>query len=124
MKANKKFISLETAKLLKDCGVESENTFREDSRAIQIIKTIDKDNPKYLPVYGFYPAYTWQEILWEYPEEFFGSHKTQYDFDEWNHTYKKAYEIETKNILDLLQQKEYEQADEYFVKNCVLIKLK
>ena len=69
MKANKTHISLETAKLLKDCGVESELYFAENEGFVVEKHKIDKSQD-WKDGY-FYPAYTWQEILWENADKFF-----------------------------------------------------
>lgn len=106
MEANSTHISLETAKLLKDCGVESNSVF---------INTIEGDPDdgwkisKSINGVGEYPAYTWQEILWEYPILFFGN-------EEGSEYYKSI------NILQKLQDKEYDKADKYFRHYCILIK--
>jgi len=113
MKANKTHISLETAKLLKDCGVESEQWF--------VNTRLSSSNPDYRvsdcggDSGSDYPAYTWQEILWENAEKFFGRNNGYYRLED------KHNEV-AEDILYLLQQKKYEEADEYFRKNCILIK--
>ena len=115
MKATKTHISLETAKLLKDCGVESCSTWVKDYDDVKGWKVFrygevigeqydygffDKDN---LHSWNeFYPAYTWQEILWDNNRDFLLD-------DDCNH------------ILILLQQKKYEEADKYFREHCMLI---
>jgi hypothetical protein len=106
MEANSTHISFETAKLLKDCGVESGKVFintieREPNDGWKILESING--------VGEYPAYTWQEILWEYPVLFFGN-------EEGSEYYKSI------NILQKLQDKEYNEADQYFRDNCILIK--
>lgn len=118
MEANSTHISLETAKLLKDCKVESEWVF---------MNTIEGDPDdgwkisKSINGVGEYPAYTWQEILWEYPQEFFG--EDVYDtFGEYCHTCNFHTCRFTVDILDFLQDKEYDKADKYFRDNCIYIK--
>lgn len=83
MKATKDHISLETLNLLKECGVNEDTPF------------------------------TWQEILWEYAENFFGSNLIHYNNITWIQR--------TRDILSLLQQKKYDEADEYFREHCILI---
>jgi hypothetical protein len=118
MKANSTHISLETAKLLKDCELESKLVWckNEANRyyipAKPITREKSNENAWSIP----YPAYTWQEILWEYPQEFFG--EDAYDtFGGYCHTCRF-----TVDILDFLQDKEYDKADKYFRDNCILIK--
>lgn len=96
MKANKTHISLETAKLLKDCGVKNIK---------ELLKKDDYIVDPYLD--KVYPLYSWQEILWEYSEKFLGKSK------EW-----QFYHL--GKIGKLLQQKRYDEADLYFRKNCIL----
>lgn len=86
MKATKEHISLETGKLLKFCGVTNSLVFTNEcdyeylDNGLTIVKP--KEN-KYNVTKPFlerfvlrfgseYPAFTWQEILWEYPDKFFG----------------------------------------------------
>ena len=112
MKATKDHISLETAKLLKDCGVESKEYylcigFYETDNTIEYYIEdwiIDDES-------GDHPAFTWQEILWEYNEIFFNNEYLQ-----------KSTTLITQTILTLLQQKKYEEADLYFREHCILIK--
>jgi hypothetical protein len=109
MEANSTHISLETAKLLKDCKIESEYKFFFDNYDKGELKCSISNNEHFLQnIVRTYPAYTWQEILWENNEVFFIN---PYKYD-WN----------TKIILDLLQQKKYDEADKYFRENCILIK--
>ena len=115
MKANKTHISLETAKLLKDCRMESELYFAENEGFVVEKHKIDKSQD-WKDGY-FYPAYTWGEILWEYAELFFGD---TLHHDGLIRLYK--YEIYTKEILTLLQQKKYEEADLYFREHTILKK--
>lgn len=92
MKATKDYISLETAKMLSDGSkMINEKVF-------------------YNVMWDELPPYSWQEILWEYPEEFFNNKYIQ-----------KSYTTITETILSLLQQKKYEEADLYFRENCILI---
>lgn len=119
MKANSTHISLETAKLLKDCKVESEYFYYQDELIHNELFYKIYNEHKELGIYGIelqekmknicYSAYTWQEILWEYPILFFGN-------EEGSEYYKSI------NILQKLQDKEYDKADKYFRDNCILIK--
>lgn len=108
MEANKTRISLATAKLLKDCGPKTIRDALSEENYI-----IDPYEDK------VYPAYTWQEILWEYAGKFFHSSnlgRARLEFDgEWHYNH-------IEHILNLLQQKKYQEADEYFRKNNNLIK--
>lgn len=105
MEATKDHISLETAKLLKNCGVKNHICFSQKGDIKDCVSI------KYNGILLSTPAYTWQEILWEYPEKFF-----RYDYkgriDSTNPHY----------ILWLLCQKNYKEADLYFREKCILIK--
>jgi hypothetical protein len=120
MEATKDYISLETAKLLKDSPIKSKYVYNYiDPNIPIIIHRYDfmEEMPqiKFYPPYRenitaeYYPAYTWQEILWEYPVLFFGN-------EEGSEYYKSI------NILQKLQDKQYDEADKYFKDNCILIK--
>ena len=123
MKATKDRISLETAMMLKDCEIESKSSY-------VFVKEILRDDGSYY-VYNLKkekvdehtniiaPAFTWVEILWEYAEKFFGSEIISNAYPTIND--KKKYYYITKYILNLLQQKKYEEADLYFRENCILI---
>ena len=95
MKATKDHISLETAKLLKDCGVESKYEWGCDGHHFCGEEEYEENNYRVeekwffsrFPEKPLGPAYTWQEILWEYAEEFFGGeyietyyYEEKYDF--------------------------------------------
>lgn len=122
MEANNTHISLETAKLLKDCGVESEYFYYRNELIHNELFYKIYDEYKGMGIYGIecqnkmmskcYPAYTWQEILWEYPVLFFGENEIEQDLSNGI----------TDTILFYLQRKEYDQADKYFRNNCILIK--
>jgi len=107
MKANETHISLETAKLLKDCGIDSELFFYRSGG-----KWYAKEEGMFFPNVVlldslFFPAYTWQEILWENTDKFFKD-------CGWSlHN--------TLAILRFLQEKKYEEADLYFRNHCILI---
>ena len=120
MEANKDHISLETAKLLKDCGVESENLFIEYKNSFNIRNKTKLECLFLIHLSGtynrVYPAYTWQEILWEHAEEFFGE-----DYVYCGGYSLPAFKEFPKDIILLLQQKKYKEADEYFRKNCIFI---
>ena len=112
MQANETHISLETAKLLKDCGVYSEYIFVKSDDTYVTPQTIKTDRLCFLEIetnLEYYPAFTWQDILWEHAEEFFEA---------------RGYELETilLYILSLLRQGKHEEADIYFREHCVLIK--
>ena len=126
MKANEIHISLETAKLLKDCGVESEYQFIFENTSIYQ----DKGEPTWIVIHNknhipLYPAYTWQEIE-DNAELFFdntrnycrGDHQISKPKDCYNCCYQ--YEIDIEEIKKLRLQKKYEEADEYFRKNSIL----
>jgi len=125
MEPTKDHIGLETAKLLKDCEVEAGRYFSENGTIItneEYYNFQDLASSVGLPsgsqVEQHSPIYTWQEILWEHAEEFFGSHEENVDgttrsYNSMNYACM---------IVKLLQQKEYEEADLYFRKHCILIK--
>jgi hypothetical protein len=104
MKANSTHISLETAKLLKDCKVESECGYYATAHDNYETYSIS-ENRHYWKGQPNYPAYTWQEILWEYNKEFFGE-----------------YSVAIGEILAYLINKKYEEADQIFKAYCILIK--
>lgn len=120
MNATKDHISLETAKMLKDCELNYDCTYVENYDDVigwSVYREGEVTGEQY--DYGFfsseklhhwkefYPAFTWQEILWEHEENFF-----------------EAGEIvkHTQKILLMIQAKLYNEADEYFREHCVLIK--
>ena len=123
MQATKTHISLETAKLLKDCGVESRGVFVEtlvnewNYVPIKADIIVNREGYKLTTL----PAYTWQEILWENAEEFFGKKYIYCGGYSW-----AAFEEYPKDILTisshLLQQRKYKEADLYFREHCILIK--
>ena len=104
MKANKTHISLETAKLLKDCGVESEYYWQESLIMSSLISDLRKGigwtgnwylkEAKYASIEDedkiyeghLYPAYTWGEILWENAEKFFGGDRKEIVFNGKNYS--------------------------------------
>jgi hypothetical protein len=124
MEATKDHISLETAKLLKDCGIESQYHFvrdREDAVDKFFCNSSWKEGYQGIRQYDFYPAYTWGEILWEYPEKFFDEFFAK---QMWRAIYLSSdYDDAglTAEILALLQRKKYHRADQFFRNNCVLI---
>lgn len=123
MKANETHIGLETAILLKECGVASNLSFAfAEKIETKVVYTED------VPL-GFYrfPAFTWQEILWEYPKEFFGE---KYRLDdryineetEGIEIRKPAYKLIPELILGCLQDGYFGRADQIFKANCIIIK--
>lgn len=134
MKATKDHISFETAKLLKDCGVESkymygevwtgdtdnsvlkENIIKQEDGLICHVKLIKKLEISQGIVQC--PAFTWQEILWEYAEDFFGCETIHINGMD---TGFGDYLEKPREILKFLQQKKYILADEYFREHCILI---
>lgn len=139
MKATKDHISLKTAKLLKDCVVKSkymygevwtgdtdnsvlkENIIKQEDGLICYVKLIKKLEISQGIVQC--PAFTWQEILWEHAELFFGRKTISTDlfFENLNRYSQRSYERHGEVILHLLQQKKYDKADEYFREHCILI---
>ena len=133
-KANKNHISLKTAKLLKDCGIFSKYHYADqgDNRKHKIVNYVDSDaiittnNEKRKT--KDYPAFTWQEILWEYPDKFFGEEEMTSSELSRNIVPHEDCNLCSMNrnlyypniILNLLQQKKYQEADDYFVEHCIL----
>lgn len=127
-KANETHISLETAMLLKGCGVESKmyyvdlgvTPFEPDEPYIEVWSIEPSEDLTDDDIKSSYPAYTWQEVLLE-AKTFFGSewikHRDWYNGGEY-----RAYIIISEKLLRLLQQKKYEEADLYFRKNTILTK--
>jgi hypothetical protein len=109
MKANKTYISLETAKLLKDCGDIPCNRQIYYSGYISEVGALVSELEE-----GVYPLFAWQEILWENAEKFFEKGTNGYD--------KPMINVHTEKIIWYLRNKLYEEADVYFRKTCVLIK--
>ncbi|MBL7052082.1 MAG: hypothetical protein ISS01_03240, partial [Nanoarchaeota archaeon] len=119
MKANKTHISLETAKLLKDCGVESEYYWQESLIMSSLISDLRKGigwtgnwylkEAKYASIEDedkiyeghLYPAYTWGEILWENAEKFFGEQDICFPSK-----YAENHFV-ASILINLLQQKKY-----------------
>ena len=128
MEATKDFISLETAKLLKDCGVESKFVYTKSG-------VIEYDKQGYFQYFATYklPAYTWQEIE-DNTELFFGIESYYFRKTiDFKIPQKESERIkapiqgiddftDTEYILFLRQQKKYKEADQYFRYNCILIK--
>lgn len=116
MKATKDHISLETAKLLINCGVRCEHTFLNVGCSADPEWEFRKERFGFGfdAIYGL-PAYTWSEILWEHAEKFFG-------LSEWSKEYNTPSFFEkSRELLFLLIEKKYDEADEYFRENCVFI---
>ena len=104
MQATKEYISLETAKLLKDCGVESKYYYNRHLADNNFCLT-ETDHSK-ISRWESFPAFTWQEILWEYSLE-----------SLWEYFAT----LLAKEIILLLRQKKYKEADLYFREHCILI---
>jgi hypothetical protein len=112
MKANSTHISLETAKLLEGkLKIDNEWGYYSTSYDNYTDYFIS-GNKHYWRTQPNYPAYTWQEILWEYTILFFGENEIEQDLSVGI----------TDIILFYLQRKEYDEADKYFRDNCILIK--
>jgi hypothetical protein len=118
MKANKTHISLETAKLLNDCGVGSKYYwYLEHAKNLPDGEWIIRGKEEYFPNQilkdYFCPAYTWQEILWENAKKFWD--------DKTNGYGKPMIDVHTEKIIWYLRNTLYQQADKYFRDNCILI---
>ena len=109
MKATKDYTSLETGKMLKNCGFESKYSYIQGYNTVGSPTNIyigeTPENEKYIGKIS--KAFTWQEILWEYEEKLF----------EGGEIIKH-----TQEILLMIQAKLYKKADEYFREHCILIK--
>lgn len=107
MNANRKFTSFETNKLLKGCSVESEYVYLQHKANDTIIFTNKRcdyennfGNNYNKEELNDFPAFTWNEILWECSDEIlFGKY--------FHYTYIIV------DILIFLNEKEYDKADEY-----------
>ena len=116
MEANKTHISSETAKLLEGCGIESiYRIFDITGKGHYVFARYDMIEAKE------HPTYTWQEILWEHPEKFFGEGTTQECTRRGGYITRPKTIVYGNQVLIFLQQKKYEEADLYFRKNCILI---
>ena len=117
MKANENYISLETGKLLKDCGLESEWYFNKYKARDFNLDNIDKskyaDNKQ---DWECYPAFTWWEILRKYPEQFFGG-----ELISKGSLGDSNCRVYTRDLLYLLQKNQFNEADMYFRIYCILI---
>ena len=142
MKANENYISLETAKLLKDCGLyHYSGTYTNISEIgdYDYYSIIEKDislrteydHGTYMDclyrngnIGGMgldrgaevYPAFTWWEILWKYPKQLLGSKRSGFNEGVLDRNFYTLY------ILRFLQQEQYDQADQYFREHCILIR--
>ena len=123
MKTNETHTSLETGKLLKDCEINSKYSFIDNegkyifaNNGFILLETRLINNEK-----EFYPAFTWQEILWEYPEKFFGENFVNPPNWWGEGVQNMQYKFATIYIFNLLQDKKYNEADLYFRENCILI---
>ena len=122
MKATKDHISLETAKLLKDCGVhtvvKSKYVYWKDNTPdCEWVLSEGKYTPKTVEYKYILRAYTWQEILWEHAEKFFGKELITFG----KYYLDQACLIHPVHLLRYLQERKYDEADEYFRKHCILI---
>lgn len=117
MNATNKHISLEAAKLLKDCGLDANMYYwKSEMGIIEIVKVSDEKYQQLVYLQAeLYPAYTWAEILWKYHKEFFGN-------DVNKNSVLYAHERYPILILKYLQEGKVESADKYFRENCILIK--
>ena len=142
MKANENYISLETAKLLKDCGLyHYSGTYTNISEIgdYDYYSIIEKDislrteydHGTYMDCLyrngnrggmgldrgaEVYPAFTWWEILWKYPKQFFGG-----ELISKGSLGDSNCRVYTGDILYLLQKNQFNEADMYFRIYCILI---
>ena len=125
MKANENYISLETGKLLKDCGLESEYIYysygvrsgvNELSNRLYKSGKNNKRNSRLSDIIPVYPAFTWWEILRKYPEQFFGG-----ELISKGSLGDSNCRVYTRDLLYLLQKNQFNEADMYFRIYCILI---
>ena len=113
MKANETNISLECAKLLNDCGLDSKYYYEPTTNPHKEVWRIvfGKNNfPEEFP-----HAFAWQEILWKYHKEFFGEEENMKGL------LFRPYEFYSHKIITRLQEGRYEEAEKIFIENCILI---
>lgn len=112
MKATKDHISLETAKLLKDCGMESKFLYIYELLSKEEYELILTE--EYCTTNQVYPAYTWQEIE-DNAELFFGKKLVDDGmFFITGDSKTEAYILHIHKILDYRLDKKYVEADLYF----------
>lgn len=125
MEATKDHISLETAKLLKDCGVESrywylcidDDDIHEHPHNVEITELTREDMAvdwSRTACKDSCPAYTWKEIE-DNADKFFNI-----DNRESYWTGNDCYELSKMKLF--LELNKYEEADLYFRENTILIK--
>jgi len=131
MKPDKNGIGLEAAKLFEPSKFRGKKIFD-----VKKGKRVNCSTTRLCNFKKVYPAYTWQDILWEYALEFFGEdgmkpkeENEQYidcDCSGRDMSFERhiVYPSITQVILFLLQQKNYEQAEKIFIENCILLKTK
>lgn len=144
MNADKNGIGIEAAKLSRLHGIESRNSYMwnyiQKKYELQDIK-YTKELIKLEIRNKTFPAYTWQEILWEHAVEFFGEKIEKCDEcgSSGGRLYQDYYgcknekclgEIDTimmgwqdasLRILKELQKENYEEAEKLFIDNCILL---
>lgn len=104
--ATKDYISIDTAILLKNCGIDSKYYYSMWYWGnLYITQKIWFSNSEW----NMYPLFTWQEILWENGSKFFWEKDTQ---QVW---------ICQRTIFIFLTENKYYEADKFFRENCILI---
>ena len=134
MKPDQTGIGLEAAKLLKSVGgiiskyvfvtmnTSLQTEFMPDPIVVSRVSLVRTNMCYYNIGQNYeihYPAYTWQEVLWEYAKQFFGN-----KLIESEHHQTPAFIYFAKLILVQLQRQDYEQAEKIFLENCILLKTK
>ena len=120
MQATADHLSLETCKLLKDCGVESSmwwHYFEAEELDVAGSCEIGMSGSGQFTETGWLvldqlesddaiPCYTWSDVLWKHADKFFGTY------------YAMSL---TETILYWLQKGEYDYADNSVRQHCILI---
>lgn len=117
MQATADHLSLETCKLLKDCGVESSlwwHYYVSDNLYIAGTCWMDLDP---LESDAAIPCYTWSDVLWKHADKFFGSSFVRLG----RSILDEASLIVPCYILRCLKEGDYERADQMFKDKCILI---
>lgn len=125
MKANQTRISLETAKIIKPIAKPSKKYFCDFGKlGVDILNHASNRLQKLRYINTkIFPAYSWQEILWEYPKEFFGEEIEDFSItQEGGIVALPKYKGHTAIILNHLREKNIEKADRYFREECIFSK--
>lgn len=117
MQATADHLSLETCKLLKDCGVESEYWYILHKDGKKCWDIVDRESVGPNEWTDFCSAYTWSDVLWKHADKFFGSSFVRLG----RSILDEASLIVPCYILRCLKEGDYERADQMFKDKCILI---